>query len=111
RVDPATFPSAATEFAIAGVPNDIAAGPDGKIWFTRGGSVDPAPPAAPAIGRIDPNAADPASTITYFTTGLSGIPGDIVAGPDGNLWFTENGDVIGRITPLGVITEFPAGSG
>ena len=111
RVDPATFPSAATEFAIAGVPNDIAAGPDGKIWFTRGGSIDPAPPAAPAIGRIDPNAADPASTITYFTTGLSGIPGDVVAGPDGNLWFTENGDVIGRITPSGVITEFPAGSG
>jgi hypothetical protein len=29
-------------------------------------------------------------------------------GPDGNLWFTEaSGNRIGRITPLGVITEFP----
>jgi streptogramin lyase len=32
----------------------------------------------------------------------------IVAGPDGNLWFTENnGNKIGRITTAGVITEFP----
>ena len=29
-------------------------------------------------------------------------------GGDGNLWFTEiDGDAIGRITPQGVITEFP----
>lgn len=37
-------------------------------------------------------------------------PRIIVAGHDGNLWFTEN-DRIGRITPRGVITEFrlPAG--
>src|SRR5262249_11093464 len=32
----------------------------------------------------------------------------ITAGPDGNLWFTElSGNNIGRITPAGVITEFP----
>ncbi len=32
----------------------------------------------------------------------------ITAGPDGNLWFTEQlGGKIGRITPAGVITEFP----
>src|SRR2546422_8481106 len=36
-----------------------------------------------------------------------GVTG-ITAGPDGNLWFTElNGNRIGRITPTGVITEFP----
>src|SRR5262249_37400350 len=35
-------------------------------------------------------------------------PTVIVAGPDGNLWFTETtGNRIGRITPAGVITEFP----
>ena len=37
-------------------------------------------------------------------------PCEITAGPDGNLWFTEcniNGNSIGRITPSGVITEFP----
>ena len=32
----------------------------------------------------------------------------ITAGPDGNIWFTEQlGKQIGRITPAGVITEFP----
>ncbi len=42
-------------------------------------------------------------------------PFRIVAGPDGNLWFTEQsartGGKIGRITPDGVITEFPLPSG
>jgi streptogramin lyase len=40
-------------------------------------------------------------------------PAGITAGPDGNIWFTEeNGNRIGRITPGGAITEFglPAGS-
>ena len=47
--------------------------------------------------------------ITEFTipTASSG-PGAIAAGPDGNLWFTENsGNQIGRITTAGVVTEFP----
>ncbi|MDX6698579.1 MAG: virginiamycin lyase [Solirubrobacteraceae bacterium] len=101
RVDPDTFPSAATEFAITGEPNGIAAGPDGKVWFTQN--------SPDAIGRIDPNAPTPATTITYFTTGLNSIPLGIAAGPDGNLWFAELGDAIGRITPAGVITEFSAG--
>lgn len=35
------------------------------------------------------------------------VPYDIVAGPDGNLWFTEiGGNKIGKITPTGKITEF-----
>ena len=35
-------------------------------------------------------------------------PSSIVLGPDGNMWFTEaNAHKIGRITPAGVITEFP----
>jgi virginiamycin B lyase len=35
-----------------------------------------------------------------------GDPQAIVAGPDGNLWFTELYGRIGRITPSGVVTEF-----
>src|SRR5262245_6266573 len=32
----------------------------------------------------------------------------ITTGPDGNVWFTEQaGPKIGRITPAGVVTEFP----
>lgn len=60
-------------------------------------------------------------TITLFSTGITDIsPGDgaspvgIVTGPDGNLWFTEeganfDGGRIGKITPNGVVTEFSAG--
>ncbi len=36
--------------------------------------------------------------------------GEIAAGPDGNLWFTEERKAIGRITPEGRITEFPIDS-
>lgn len=56
------------------------------------------------------------------TTGASGTvaefaiptaasrPSSIVAGPDGNVWFTESaGSQIGRITPAGCITEFWTG--
>jgi streptogramin lyase len=36
------------------------------------------------------------------------LPWDINPGPDGNLWFTElAGRHIGKITPQGVITEYP----
>src|SRR5206468_2298578 len=63
------------------------------------------------IGRITM-----AGVVTEFTVPTAGSdPGDIVAGPDGALWFTEvNGNKIGRNTTAGVITEFPvptAGSG
>ncbi len=41
------------------------------------------------------------------------LPRDITAGPDGNVWFTEFAELscIGRITPTGVVTEFPASLG
>jgi streptogramin lyase len=54
-----------------------------------------------------------AGVVTEFTTALTAgnAPADITAGPDGNLWFTEQGLLqgVGRITPTGTITEFPAG--
>ena len=58
--------------------------------------------------------------VTEFSAGISPGPGGsahwgsgsypfgITTGPDGNLWFTEyTGDRIGRITPQGVISEYP----
>jgi streptogramin lyase len=40
-----------------------------------------------------------AGTVTEFPFPSRGGPEFITAGPDGNLWFTENrGDKIGRIT-------------
>jgi streptogramin lyase len=46
-------------------------------------------------------------TITEFPTSGSDSPLDITSGPDGNLWFSETMNNIGRITPTGSITEFP----
>ena len=51
-----------------------------------------------------------AQTFTEFPVPTAGAyPNAIAAGPDGNLWFTENAvgsPGIGRITPEGVIAEF-----
>jgi streptogramin lyase len=49
-----------------------------------------------------------AQTITEFPLPNGGAePGGVVAGPDGNLWFTEfQGNKIGRITTAGVVSEF-----
>ena len=54
----------------------------------------------------------PTPRITEFAPlTLANEPGDITAGPDGNLWFTEEGVLpgIGKITTSGTITEYPAG--
>jgi virginiamycin B lyase len=69
--------------------------------------------SAAAVAAAAPAAAQ---TITEFPTPrVDSGPIGITAGPDGALWFTENGgNEIGRITIAGVFTEFPlptAGSG
>jgi streptogramin lyase len=54
----------------------------------------------------------PTPRITEFVPlTLANAPGDITAGPDGNLWFTEEGVLpgIGKVTTSGTITEFSAG--
>ena len=54
----------------------------------------------------------PPPRITEFAPlTLANAPGDITAGPGGNLWFTEEGVLpgIGRITTSGTITEYTAG--
>jgi streptogramin lyase len=62
--------------------------------------------------------ADPLGQITEFSAGLNPgsspggfYQGSITAGPDGNLWFTDQGTTpaIGRITVSGQITEFSSG--
>ena len=42
----------------------------------------------------------------FVVPSAAGWPHDITTGPDGNLWFTEEGGQIGRITTAGVITEY-----
>jgi streptogramin lyase len=59
-------------------------------------------------GALPVGAGDPVVQVTEFTAGLTlnSGPNRIAAGPDGNLWFTQNVGGIGRITPTGDITEF-----
>ncbi len=58
-------------------------------------------------------AAASAQVVTEFSSGMTAgaQPTSIVAGPDGNLWFTEfnGGNQIGQITTAGVVTEFSTG--
>jgi streptogramin lyase len=110
-----------TEFGIptsASEPAGIAAGPDGALWFTEGfqyvSSMNPGITAGGnKIGRIATSGA-----ITEFPVPTaSSNPVGIAAGPDGALWFAENGSFhiqrgtvpgkIGRITTAGVVTEYP----
>jgi virginiamycin B lyase len=96
-----------TEFSVEpGVdPNFITAGPDGNVWFTDVGST-------PGVVRVAPCTLPCTPTMTEFgkANGLDagGLPELITAGPDGNLWFTDQGSpvAIGQITPAGAITEF-----
>lgn len=83
--------------AGAGSPWDVAAGPDGKIWFTE--------VAAGKVGRLDP------ATGTFAEFRLptaSSQPQGIVVGADGALWGTEaSGNRIFRMTVQGKAKEFP----
>jgi streptogramin lyase len=66
----------------------IAAGPDGNVWFTEGGSnaTEGRSATGKAIGRIEPS-----GTITYFSEGLieSSKPLGLTAAPGGKLWFAD----------------------
>jgi streptogramin lyase len=96
-------------------PSEITAGPDGNLWFAEaypGVNADGESRTFGRIGRITPK-----GVITEFSAGITpgSSVGGITAGPDANLWFTEDAvdadrrAVIGRITPAGEITEFSAG--
>jgi streptogramin lyase len=87
-------------------PWEIAAGPNGDLWFTEfavAGS-----DRTNRIGEINPTTHEVKEfELPAADKGQQG-PFGITAGPDGNVWFTELiGNRIGRITPSGEITEFP----
>lgn len=77
---------------------NIATGADGNLWFV-----------ATSEARID--RMTPEGVLTEFPLPHGSSPAGITAGPDGDLWFTEEIGTgrIGRITPGGVVTEFSAG--
>jgi virginiamycin B lyase len=78
----------------------LAVDSSGNVWYTSYNSN--------VIGRLDPVTQN----ITEFPLPTpNSLPVGIALGPDGNMWFTETGganaNVIGQITPDGIITELP----
>jgi streptogramin lyase len=113
KVGRITSAGAITEFGLpdtGGSPYGIAVGPDKNIWITVTGVGQG---RQDWIGRISTS-----GEVTKFSAGSPIDPASwtspegIAAGPDGNIWFTEaSAGRIGRMTPAGVLTEFPIPSG
>lgn len=86
----AAAPTVTGEFDLPGMPNQLAAGPDGFIWVIVGGTND--------FSRVSPD-----GTVTsYDATNLSN-PVGVTAGPDGNMWFTQINGVV-KISPSDPLT-------
>ena len=90
------------------VPFGITVGPDRALWFTEANfnDIGTSTPSG-KIGRI--SAAG--KVIEYPIAPVSAVPVGIVTGGDGNLWFADENDALGRATTRGAITEFPAPGG
>ncbi len=66
--------------------------------------------ASLAIFFVRISAKEKITVIEFSIPTFEASPVGITSGPDGNLWFTEQGhnsNKIGRITPNGDVTEFP----
>ena len=104
RFDPVTqiATTFATTTALSGA-NDLAAGPDGAVWFTEN-----------LKNRIGLITVDGTMTEYVIPTAAS-EPRGITSGPDGALWFAESAAGVrklGRIDPITkVITEYPLPAG
>nr|MDQ2894657.1 hypothetical protein [Actinomycetota bacterium] len=83
----------------------LTTGSDGAVWFADLGCA--------GLGRCGIGRIDSAGRVALYTRGLNAgsVPFQIALGPDGNLWFTDEGrrPAIGRVTPSGAITEFSRG--
>jgi streptogramin lyase len=104
QITPFTIPSGANQYLSLGL---LARGPDGHLWFSayisRGQSNYDR-----TLGKLAPD-----GRVTFFPLtgptepGYSGVPTSLLAGPDGNLWFTtESHAVFHSITPDGKIIDF-----
>lgn len=82
-----------TEFPVGTTPSEIAAGPDGNIWYVAWYHT--------AIGRLTPT-----GQVTEFPLPQSSFPHGLSAGPDVALWVTEATGV-GRLSIDGTHTAFP----
>ncbi len=100
RIGRITTSGKVTEYSRGITPTEepvgIAAGPDGAMWFTEYETYDSYTIRDSKLGRITMT-----GRVSEYAKGLSGSSGpeDIVAGPDGNMWFVETfADRTGRVT-------------
>ncbi len=95
-------------------PVDLTVGPEGNLWFTERTFADSTAGEVPHIGRMTVS-----GQLTQFPTPvqpdlrytLHEQPGQILPGPENDLWFVAEGlgsNVLARITPSGVSSLFPA---
>ena len=104
-------------------PTTITLASDGSAWFTAfqgNGKLNAPGDTQPSftggygeIGHMTPDGKFQIFTLPS-SMGQNASLASIAAGPDGNLWFTENLDIngstsqrIGRMTPAGVFSDFP----
>jgi virginiamycin B lyase len=79
----------------------ISVGPDGNLWFPQQDNW--VPDGGDRIGYLNPSTG----VIQHFNLPPGPFEGQIIPGPDGNLWLTR-WDRIDRLTPsTGAVQEFP----
>lgn len=82
-------------------PMALALGPDGNIWFTSAWVQFGSSPRTSLVGMVNLKSND---TIQTFNEGI--VPGtfwDMIAGSDGNLWFTERELGDSTFTTFGIV--------
>jgi streptogramin lyase len=89
---------------------NVAAGPDGNLWFLTNGGESSNPDG---LGKMTTS-----GTFTAYPLTDEGLLVSIAPGPDGNVWYLRHRgfgesilDRIGKVTPSGVATEFPNTTG
>jgi streptogramin lyase len=85
-----------TEFALSGAHTGggLAKGSDGNMWFDD--------QVGNSIAKITPT-----GTVTEYPLPTNpDYPYDLVAGPDGNLWYSAAYGHVGKVTTSGTITEY-----
>src|SRR4051812_38059034 len=76
-------------FDVSGMPQRLALGSDGNVWFALSGSS-----ATKEFGRIKPD-----GTVDEFDTKDDHAVIGIATGPDGNLWMTASAFGFVRVNP------------
>lgn len=79
-------------------PIDVVMGPDGRIWFATHFGIG----ASTLAGRIAFHRLDHERGRAAYPHWVNGL----TAAPDGNIWFTQEPDLVGRMTPAGQVTRW-----